>query len=107
MLNNIKVNGRKIKRTQIRDLAVALPERSIDWRDGAKCRGEDLELFIYASDLPTDRQRRKLKSICDGCPVIEDCRYEGVRTMSDGWWGGMTPQERYKWAAETIFADKL
>ena len=107
MNGTININGRKIRRVKIRNLAAALPEVDAYWRENAKCRGEDPGVFIYASDLPTAKQRKKLTAMCEGCPVVEECRYEGLRSMSDGWWGGMTPDERYEWAAETILSDKL
>ena len=103
----INVNGRKISRVQIRGLAAKLPLRSEDWRDDAKCRGEDPTLLVYASDFPTERQRKKLTELCSNCPVVESCRYEGLRTMSEGWWGGMTPEERYEWAVTVLFVDEL
>ena len=107
LYGSIVVNGKKINRVKIRSLATSLPELNFTWKDEAKCRGEDVNKFIYASDFPTDKQREKLTEFCNTCPVLMDCRYEGLRTMSDGWWGGMTPQERYEWAATDLFEDQL
>ena len=35
------------------------------------------------------------------------CRYEAVRNQDEGWWGGMTPEERMDWAIETLFKEAL
>lgn len=102
-LNNITF--RKRVKVSIRHKVSSLRPTREGWQDEAKCRGEDLNLFVYPSDYPTDKQRSKLESICNGCPVVLDCRIEGLRTMSDGWWGGMTPDERYRWAAEELFKE--
>ena len=97
----------RINKVKIRNLALELRPSSEFWEGQAKCKGQDVNLMVYPSDEPTERQRKKLTELCSECPVIMDCRLEGLRTLSDGWWGGMTPQERFVWAATELFAGQL
>lgn len=97
---------RKANKVAIRDRAQKIRPRQEFWEDEAKCKGGDPNLFVYPSDFPTEKQRKQLEAICSSCKVILDCRLEGLRTMSDGWWGGMTPEERYRWAREELFNEE-
>ena len=98
---------KKVSKVKIRNLCLELKEPSIEWRDQAKCLGRDPGLFVYSSDEPTEKLRRELTEICKQCKVVLDCRIDGLRTLSEGWWGGMTPQERLDWAASHLFSDQL
>jgi hypothetical protein len=93
------INGWKLKQ-----LVTTLPDnRGIEWVDEAKCNGKGVDDFVYASAMPTLSQRHKLKKTCEGCPVMLTCRYEAVRNLEEGWWGGMDEQERIEWAAKELF----
>lgn len=98
---------KKVSKVKIRNMCKDLPDHGDQWRDEASCLGEDINLFVYSSDEPTDRLREQLTAICQSCKVIISCRKEGLRTLSEGWWGGMTPQERLNWAADQLFANDL
>lgn len=71
------------------------PDR--EWSDYAKCRGMDVNLFFYATKHPTAKKAKELKAICDGCPVMMECRAFALRTRSVGWFGGMDELDRLKW----------
>jgi WhiB family redox-sensing transcriptional regulator len=68
----------------------------VDWRDRARCRAEDPELFFPVGTGPqaqVDRQRAK--AICRQCPSIEPCRRWALSTGQDsGVWGGLDEDER-------------
>jgi hypothetical protein len=97
----------RVSKVRIRNLARSLPLQDDLWMDSAACKGRDVNLFVYSADEPSDRQRKELTRICSSCTVMMECRYEGLRTLSDGWWGGMTPQERFEWAQLTILSEQL
>lgn len=93
-----------MNRWDLNRLAATLPDnKGNEWVDEAKCIGENTSMFVYASKEPTASERFKLKKICEGCPVMLTCRYEAVRNMEEGWWGGMTPSERMEWAEKELF----
>lgn len=60
-----------------------------DWAQHAACVDADPEWFF--ADQPAD-QARALE-YCRRCPVAVECLQEGVRSRSDGIWGGLTPQQ--------------
>jgi WhiB family redox-sensing transcriptional regulator len=63
------------------------------WRDQARCRGVDPQVFHPAEE--DDVAAEQAKAICDVCPVIESCLEYAVSTREkDGVWGGMTARER-------------
>lgn len=95
----------KVSKVKIRRLCPSIRSSGDEWRDDAACVGKDVADFVYGSDEPTTQQRLRLESICSKCPVIIICRKEGLRTLSEGWWGGMTEQERFSWAAQNLFLE--
>lgn len=75
----------------------ALRTHPADWRMRARCYGRtDLDWY---SEKPTAIDECKL--VCSACPVRTACALEAVR-LRDPWgiWGGCTPDEREKLAAE-------
>lgn len=69
-----------------------------DWRNYAECLDKDPEDWFPVSDLETGialAHIESVKSICRGCPVIEDCLSWAVETQQQfGIWGGKTAKER-------------
>ena len=66
---------------------------SSTWRDQARCRGVDPQVFHPAEE--DDVAAAQAKAICDVCPVIESCLEYAVSTREkEGVWGGMTARER-------------
>ena len=59
-----------------------------DWRKKANCKGSDIDLFYPEDDKSFD----KALEICEGCPVIEECRDYGLRNERYGVHGGLTPR---------------
>jgi hypothetical protein len=61
---------------------------SHDWKDEAKCRGWDLNLFFdtYEEDIEI---RRDVDEFCASCPVRRECFATGVSQKAVGVWGGI------------------
>ena len=61
------------------------------WRQAARCRGVDPEVFY-----PTEEDEGlEAKEICTLCPVRAAClEYALARREKHGIWGGLTPRER-------------
>lgn len=69
-------------------------DRGEDWTAQAACREVDPELFFpHPSDA---RGAAVAKSICAGCPVIDQCRDGALaRREPHGVWGGLDERERH------------
>lgn len=62
-----------------------------NWRDFARCRGIDPEVFYQSSD----DDAVEAKAICALCPVREACLEHALtRREKHGVWGGLTERER-------------
>lgn len=72
------------------------------WRENAKCRGMDTEMFYPPREKDTYKEiADKAKAICFGkdgkpeCPVRKECLTYAVDTDNIyGIWGGMSNRER-------------
>jgi WhiB family transcriptional regulator, redox-sensing transcriptional regulator len=69
-----------------------------DWQLHAACRGMDSETFFHPDGqrgrARTERER-KAKSICQTCPVMDQCREHALSVREPyGVWGGLTEDER-------------
>lgn len=65
---------------------------SISWRQLARCRGVDPEVFYPISD---EDEALEAKEICALCPVREAClEHALVHREKQGVWGGCTERER-------------
>jgi WhiB family redox-sensing transcriptional regulator len=63
------------------------------WRDQARCRGVDPQIFHPPEDDETGAA--EAKAICELCSVREPClEYAIAAREKDGVWGGMTARER-------------
>jgi WhiB family transcriptional regulator, redox-sensing transcriptional regulator len=68
-----------------------------DWRDHARCRNEDPELFfpIGTKAGPDQEQIQAAKAVCARCRVRAECLAWALETATDGGiWGGKTEEER-------------
>jgi WhiB family redox-sensing transcriptional regulator len=66
---------------------------NLSWREFARCRGVDPEVFYPVSD--DDEAAEEAKSICAACPVREPCLEFALETREkNGVWGGLTERER-------------
>lgn len=78
-------------------LADQLLTPSPAWREGAACRGEEVELFFSKDQQDQDRAI----AMCESCPMLEPCReaaYEAEERF--GIWGGTTETERRRFFRE-------
>ncbi|MGH9014202.1 MAG: WhiB family transcriptional regulator [Acidimicrobiia bacterium] len=65
---------------------------NLSWRQLARCRGIDPEVFYPVSD---DDDAAEAKEICALCPVREAClEYALASREKHGVWGGLTERER-------------
>ena len=63
------------------------------WRDQARCRGVDPQVFHPPEE--DDAAADEAKAICELCPVREPClEYAVSAREKEGVWGGMTARER-------------
>jgi WhiB family redox-sensing transcriptional regulator len=66
---------------------------NLSWREFARCRGVDPEVFYPVSD--DEEAAEEAKSICALCPVREPCLEFALATREkNGVWGGLTERER-------------
>jgi WhiB family transcriptional regulator, redox-sensing transcriptional regulator len=69
-----------------------------DWREYARCRTEDPELFFYTDGERADdrrRRARKAQAICAQCFVSRQCAaYALTHREGFGVWGGVPEDER-------------
>ncbi|MGI9607284.1 MAG: WhiB family transcriptional regulator [Acidimicrobiales bacterium] len=77
----------------------ATQENPLLWQERAACRGPLGSVFFPPP--VTERKREKLsrearaKEICQGCPVLADCREYALSIREPhGVWGGLSEQER-------------
>ncbi|MGP4000076.1 WhiB family transcriptional regulator [Streptomyces sp. 8N706] len=68
----------------------------MNWRQSAACRDEDPELFFpIGTSGPAALQAQEAKSVCEHCPVTEQCLEWALRNNQDsGVWGGLDENER-------------
>jgi WhiB family redox-sensing transcriptional regulator len=69
-----------------------------NWQDAAACKFTGWVLF-YGPDGERQPERdireKAAKEMCAGCPVLAPCRDHALsRPEKDGWWGGMSEDER-------------
>lgn len=76
--------------------------RNYEWKDKAKCDGEEVDLFYPPRDKAKYKPiADKAKAICFGkdgrpeCPVRKECLREAIDTEElHGIWGGLSHRER-------------
>lgn len=81
-------------------LAESIPS---EWVEYAACKGKTAMFFRHACTRKCDYEPgcRRLKSVkaclevCEGCPVLENCRKWAVAELPMGVAGGMTEHERW------------
>ena len=67
------------------------------WQLQGNCLGYPLDVFFPEDRLKSGLRRREeaAKRICQGCPVLPECREHALKTPEQhGVWGAMTPRER-------------
>lgn len=75
-----------------------------EWQYEGVCRDLDSDLFFHPEGERGPARRRRAanaKSICAGCPVMQECRDHALASKEPyGIWGGMTEEERRALIAE-------
>jgi WhiB family redox-sensing transcriptional regulator len=91
--------------------------RDESWREEARCKGEDTELFFPPRDKDKYKSiADKAKVYCFGvngktpCPVLNECLWYAIDSDEvHGIWGGMSHRERNalvrKW--RRLYKDKM
>jgi len=65
------------------------------WRDYAKCRGLDPEIFYPQMEEIEEEDAAEAIEVCTACGVREAClEFALARREKEGVWGGATPRER-------------
>ena len=78
---------------------------SDDWKERAKCRGEDVNIF-FGVDIDASEEERRAwspepaKVICKGCPVKGMCLEYALENERYGVWGGLDARARNEMAAK-------
>jgi len=73
------------------------------WRENAKCRDMDPDIFFPERGQSVDRA----KAACEACVVREECCEFALRTnQKTGIWGGMSHRQRRAWRREQIALKK-
>ncbi|MEO7193339.1 MAG: WhiB family transcriptional regulator [Pseudonocardiaceae bacterium] len=69
-----------------------------DWQLKGSCQGLNSSIFFHPDgERGSARSHRAglAKAICQGCPVLEQCRRHALTTREPyGVWGGLTEEER-------------
>lgn len=61
----------------------------------AKCLEEDADFFFPDSKVELEQRRTRLQELCNSCIHKTACLSFAINNQeTDGFWGGMTPQER-------------
>ncbi|MFJ8431311.1 WhiB family transcriptional regulator [Kitasatospora sp. NPDC094019] len=71
--------------------------RETNWRESARCRGTDPELFFpigIGTGFKTLAQNDEAKAVCGRCPVSRECLDWALNVAVEGIWGGTTETER-------------
>jgi WhiB family redox-sensing transcriptional regulator len=69
-----------------------------EWQLDGACRSHDPSVFFHPEGERGPSRRRRVsaaKAICNGCPVLAQCRAHALRVREPyGIWGGMSEDER-------------
>lgn len=67
------------------------------WAEKAACKGLSHLFYSDFSERPNKRIKREniAKSICETCPVIQECKQYAHANPEFGVWGGETEEERW------------
>jgi WhiB family redox-sensing transcriptional regulator len=68
------------------------------WQQEGNCFTKDSSLFFLDENIRMSsktRQENAAKSVCVGCPVLDNCLSHALSVPENyGVWGGTTPEER-------------
>lgn len=71
-----------------------------DWQDRGLCRGLGSAVFFHPDyERGEARQRRDTvaKTLCQRCPVLQQCRTHALTVREPyGVWGGLSAEERHQ-----------
>lgn len=81
----------------------------ISWMDDAACKGLTDIFFGRYAERPqaTVRREARAKSICNQCPVFDQCRQYARNNMEVGYWAGENEYDRYIAVPENKIPSKL
>ena len=69
-----------------------------DWQIRGACRGMNSEFFFSPDGergMARDIRESRAKSVCRGCPVLDQCRRHALTVREPhGVWGGLSAGER-------------
>lgn len=73
------------------------------WQTRGKCYGSYTIEYV-SEKVPLPGEPRKL---CEGCPVIKDCKAYGVAHFEEGTWGGTSKYERLSYSPYVIVMTRI
>jgi len=65
----------------------------VEWH-AAACKGIQVDMFYLETLSESLTYTPTLRRICQGCPILEDCREYAFEHEVHGFWGGLTATER-------------
>ena len=77
--------------------SVPAPERAVDWRDAALCRGEGEsaeDWFPVGTGSHATAAEAHAKAVCWRCPSREHCAQWALDHHEAGIWGGLSEADR-------------
>jgi WhiB family transcriptional regulator, redox-sensing transcriptional regulator len=67
----------------------------VDWTQ-ASCHGVWTEMFFIENTAEAALLTPALRRLCRDCPIVSDCREYAIWHENQGFWGGLTVNERHK-----------
>jgi len=71
----------------------------VDWEQ-ASCRGVWTKMFFIENKAEAAVMTPALRRLCRDCPILSECREYSVVHENNGFWGGMTKDERQRLRAK-------
>lgn len=65
----------------------------VPW-EAAACKGILTDFFYIENTAQAATLTPTLRKICQGCPILSECREYSVVHENHGFWGGLTKNER-------------
>ncbi len=71
----------------------------VPW-ESAACKGVLTDLFFMENAAESQLITPTLRRMCRDCPILSECREYSVVHENNGFWGGMTKDERQRLRAK-------
>ena len=85
---------------------VRRPMRFLDEQAACRTSGIDVAANDWTPEYEDDRVPPRLRAICDGCPVWQDCLSEALRMNDIGYRASMTTKQRRRAFGDLLGASR-